>query len=156
MYIDKWWGEYVGGTDDSMLLMDYFEQKAQKVFPLAQVFKDLHLDALEAGESVNGTQAFFDWNDGRADFMIVIDVVMDLSALVLESLHSGSVVLEEGSEEAFSISAEKHEIALLQDELTRFAADPLSYDLNEVVPDEDMFVIAAHCKEIAQELGKYI
>ena len=29
LYIKKWWGNYIGGCDDSLLLLDYFGNQEQ-------------------------------------------------------------------------------------------------------------------------------
>lgn len=35
MYITKYWGEYIGGTDDSLTLMDYLEGKQKEELTLS-------------------------------------------------------------------------------------------------------------------------
>ena len=34
MYIEKYWGNYIGGTDDSLTLLDYFMYKGKRELTL--------------------------------------------------------------------------------------------------------------------------
>ena len=43
MYIEKYWGNYVGGTDDSLTLLDYLADKQKSEIPLSEIFADTGL-----------------------------------------------------------------------------------------------------------------
>ena len=43
MYIDKYWGNYIGGTDDSLTLLDYLTDKQKSEIPLSEIFADTGL-----------------------------------------------------------------------------------------------------------------
>ena len=44
LFISRWWGNYIGGCDDSLLLLDYFGKSASETLTLRQILKDIHLD----------------------------------------------------------------------------------------------------------------
>ena len=46
MYIEKYWGNYIGGTDDSLNLLEYFKDKQKAELPLSEIFADTGLDKL--------------------------------------------------------------------------------------------------------------
>ena len=46
MVIEKYWGNYIGGTDDSLTLLDYLAGKQKDEIPLREIFADTGLDKL--------------------------------------------------------------------------------------------------------------
>ena len=46
LYIKKWWGNYVGGCDDTFLLLDYFGSQKQSNLELSKILSDIHLNTL--------------------------------------------------------------------------------------------------------------
>lgn len=46
MAIEKYWGNYIGGTDDSLTLLDYLVGKQKDEIPLREIFADTGLDKL--------------------------------------------------------------------------------------------------------------
>ena len=40
MYIEKYWGNYIGGTDDSLTLLDYLMDKQKSEISLSEIFAD--------------------------------------------------------------------------------------------------------------------
>lgn len=46
MYIEKYWGNYIGGTDDSLTLLDYLMDKQKSEISLSEIFADIGLDKL--------------------------------------------------------------------------------------------------------------
>jgi len=46
MYISKWWGDLIGGSDDSLALIDYLEQLDLTEVTLNQILKDLGFNIL--------------------------------------------------------------------------------------------------------------
>ena len=46
MYIEKYWGNYIGGTDDSLTLLDYFMDQQKCEIALKDIFTDTGLDRL--------------------------------------------------------------------------------------------------------------
>lgn len=51
MVIEKYWGNYIGGTDDSLTLLDYLAGKQKDEIPLREIFADTGLDKAELGTS---------------------------------------------------------------------------------------------------------
>ena len=52
LYIKKLWGKqsnkdnYIGGTEDSLLLIDYFGKQTESKLQLFKILSDIHLDIL--------------------------------------------------------------------------------------------------------------
>lgn len=46
MYIEKYWGNYIGGTDDSLTLLQYLMETRQNEISLHKIFADTGLDQL--------------------------------------------------------------------------------------------------------------
>ena len=45
MYItESYWGEYMGGTDDSLTLLEYLAAKRREEIPVGEIFADFGLD----------------------------------------------------------------------------------------------------------------
>ena len=51
MYIESYWGSYVGGTDDSLTLLSLLEDFEKDEIGLGEIFARTGLKALEEGES---------------------------------------------------------------------------------------------------------
>ncbi|MGI6153281.1 MAG: imm68 putative immunity domain-containing protein [Christensenellaceae bacterium] len=161
MYIEKWWGEYIGGTDDTYTLLDYFSKDKNTDYTLAGVLKDFGIAERQECESVRQTKdiRYFDDDGGRHhDIDIAIDFIMDLSAILLECLVAGSVMLSKlgaDSEKEITIRAGCQEMDMLLGILTDFAENPLQYDLAEMCPEEDMHEMAGQIRELCGELEKH-
>ena len=59
---------------------------------------------------------------------------------------------DEDEEHIIRITATPKEHELMNNTLMDFVANPLAYDLSEMVPEEDMLEIAAICKELRKDL----
>ncbi len=46
MYIEKYWYNYIGGTDDSLTLVDYLYHTGKVELPLSEIFSDTGLGKL--------------------------------------------------------------------------------------------------------------
>lgn len=166
MFIDKWWEISCGATDDALLLIEYFEEKDKRNFTFTEIMKDLHLDNVLGKKPIyeSGVEEGYYWKKGRDDnircnFDIVTDVIIDLSALLLQCLVDGCAAFDSLSSEpkkqiVFSISADAKEIQLLSDELEKAVDNPILY-----YPDflQDEFLeCTAGIREISNELKKFI
>ncbi|MDY2998007.1 MAG: imm68 putative immunity domain-containing protein [Faecalimonas sp.] len=51
MYIEKYWGNYIGGTDDSLTLLDYLIDKQKPEITLSEIFAecDGHIESILIG-----------------------------------------------------------------------------------------------------------
>lgn len=133
LYIARWWGNFVGGSDDSLLLLDYFGMQKEEKLSLKKIMADLHIDAILKNGDVNDGDAYFEMGDScEAHFDMAVDVVTDLSAILLESLENGAVemsALDEDREYAttFSILAGEEDVRLLLGGLDSFIAVPQEY-----------------------------
>ncbi|MBE1554014.1 imm68 putative immunity domain-containing protein [Sporosarcina limicola] len=164
MHIEKWWGNLVGGTDDSLLLVDYFEELPKSIISLDEVYRDLGLDTIfQEGnlkqDAAMGFEMTINGSLVHAEMDIASAAVIDLAAIVLESLNCGFVDLQDlddvRSEKRIVIQATKQDLALLCRVLEQFAEDPFAYDLAEFVPVEDMLELGQAAQEIANELKKW-
>lgn len=161
LFIDKWWGSYIGGCDDSLRLLDYFGTSPSNKWSLKQIFKDIHLDsAFKLGEIENANLYFELEPEREANFQMAIDVIIDLSAIVLECLHNKQVAirdLDESSEyeKNITISTTK-DILLLKNSLNEFIKNPQSSELAVMVSDNELAEIVHDCKEVHDELSEFI
>ena len=74
------------------MLLDYFGNKKEKNLTLSEILSDLHVDALLAENSVNQGDAYFTIDESYVPhFDLAIDVIIDLSAILLECLKNGEV-----------------------------------------------------------------
>ena len=157
MYIEKYWGNYIGGTDDSLTLLEYLIDKQQSEIPLDEIFADTGLDKLEW--DFRKTEPFLEYKgqDGFGyEFRYAIDVVTDLAALMLECIVNGSVslgeLLDNEDKNIVRITFTEEEKNSINKALADFVKDPLAYDLHEMVPDEDMREMARDCENLRREL----
>ena len=44
MYIKKYWGSFIGGSDDSLNLVAFLEDQKQEEIPLSEIFAKIGLD----------------------------------------------------------------------------------------------------------------
>lgn len=157
MYIEKYWGNYIGGTDDSLTLLQYLMETQQNEISLHEIFVDTGLDKLNWDFRKTDPVLDFKSKSGmECEFYYAIDLVTDLAALMLECHVNGSVSLGELWEDAdghmIRITSSQEENNAMDKALADFAKDPLAYDLHEMVPDEDMQKMALVCENLRKEL----
>lgn len=157
MYIEKYWGNYIGGTDDSLTLLDYFIQKQKNEIPLSEIFADTGLDKLDWDFRKTEPALAYKSGDGmECEIYYAINLVTDLAALMLECHVNGSVSLGKmlGGEQGrvVRITATPEEQGAMNRALADFYADPLAYDLHEMVPADDMKALAQDCENLRKEL----
>lgn len=153
MYIEKYWGDYIGGSDDSMTLMEYFACKDGEI-ALGEIFSDIGLDKLDGNfRETDGLSAEIDGFE--AEFQFAIDFIADLAALLLECKMNGSVDLGELWEELegeLTITATAAEHDIINAALKDFAESPMSYDLAEMMDEDELQEMAELCGELREEL----
>lgn len=157
MYIEKYWGNYIGGTDDSLTLLGYLADKQKSEIPLSEIFADTGLDKLNW--DFRRTEPELEYRNRKGfvyEFRYAIDIVTDIAALMLECLVNGSVslgeLMDDGDENIVRITFTEEEKKAMNRALSDFAGAPLSYDLCEMVPDEDMQEMAQDCENLRKEL----
>lgn len=158
MYIEKYWGNYIGGTDDSLTLLDYLTDKQRSEIALSEIFADTGLDKQDWDfrKTIEWLQ-YTDQNGMEHEFYYAIDLVTDLAALMLECSVNGSVplgaLLDNDSENTVRITFTEEEKTAIDKALADFAQNPLEYDLHEMVPEEDMQEMAQDCENLRKELS---
>lgn len=166
MYIERWWGEYIGGTDDTFTLIDYFVNREFELdipteINVKNIFQDFQLNNAREIKDLRQTKdIYFIREKGFfQDIGCVINLLMDITAIILECQKNGKVHLADlaggimDKNAVISLKVEKEELALLRGILDDFIHHPLSYDLAEFCPEDDMREIAKQCKEIITELN---
>ena len=162
MYIEKWWGEFFGGTDDSLTLMDYFEEDATTEYSLANIFSDFNLNIQKSFDSFRSAEEiyYFTKCEKRIDIYYAINFLLDIGVIILESLHSGNVSLKNlnsnSSDKNIVITADVNTLNYLISILADFSENPLAYDLAEMCDENDMLEISRQCKEVIIELKRFV
>ncbi len=156
MHIEKYWGNYIGGTDDSLTLLDYLIDKQKTEIALSEIFEDTGLDKLNWDFCASPNLGYTDSEGEEHDFYYAVNLITDLAALMLECSVNGSVplgiLLDDESENTVRITFTEEEKILINKALSHFVKEPLSYDLHEMVPDEDMQEMAQDCENLRKEL----
>lgn len=158
MYIDKYWGNYIGGSDDSLNLVAFLADQGKEEIPLNEIFSKIGLDRQNWDFHQTVEYLEFTHSDGvEMDFHFAIDVVTDLAAILLECSVSGSVDLHDLDEyntpsRRIRITATVEEHNAMDRTLADFAQDPLSYDLHEMMGDEDIMEMARDVEALRKEL----
>lgn len=159
MYIDKWWNDFIGGTDDSLTLLDYIRETKEAEYPVGALLKDFRIESGELEFYRGSPGVYYTSEDGEHDIDYVIDLIQDLSVLVLESYKSGSIKLsdltENEEDKVFKMICGKGELDLLTEILKDFAKAPSTYEIAEMVDETDLLELARQCGEIAEELRAY-
>ena len=158
MYITKYWGDFIGGSDDSLSLIEFLEDLNKEEITLKEIFTGIGLDRqnMDFRQTVENL-GFINSIGLEIDFHFAIDIVTDLAAILLECKNNGHVNLGElyGNEDEqnryIRIVATKEEYASIKAALKDFVKDPKSYDLYEMIGD-DIIEMAGIVKELRQEL----
>ena len=162
LFISKWWGNYIGGCDDSLLLLDYFGKSASETMTLRQIFEDIHLDCvLESGEIENADLYFELESEYKPHFEMSINVIIDLSAILLECLHNEQVTISDLDKSTkyrkrIAISAEKQDISLLKKGLDKFINAPQSFELADFLSENELSELISDCQSVSHELNTFI
>jgi len=162
MYISKWWGNYVGGSDDSLLLLDYFSSRIDSQLLLRQIMEELHLYDILKGNGLSDGDDYFEMRqDYIPHFDMAVDVLIDLSAILLESLHNESFSIQDLDKSSkdnrvYSIKADKEDIQLLIVNLEHFIQNAELYEISELMDEESLSELINDCAEIKDELESYI
>lgn len=161
MYISKYWGEFIGGSDDSLSLIEFLEDLNKEEITLKEIFTSIGLDRknMDFRQTVENL-GFINSTGLEIDFYYVIDVVTDLAAILLECKNNGHVNIGElyGNEDeqnrCIRVVATEEEYTAIKVALEEFIKDPKSYDLFEMIGD-DIIEKAGIVKELRKELLQY-
>ena len=158
MYIKKYWGNFIGGSDDSLNLVAFLEDQKQEEIPLSEIFAKIGLDKQNWDFRQTVEYLEFTHSDGvEMDFHFAIDVVTDLAAILLECSVSGSVNLQDLDEyntpaRRIRITATPEEHDAMNKALADFAQNPLEYDLSEMMDNEEIQEMARDVEALRKEL----
>lgn len=158
MFIEKYWGNYIGATDDSLNLVAYLADKNKPELSLAEIFTDLGLDKLAGDYTETTVPLEFMLSNGIClDFHFAIDIITDLAAILLECQGNGTVDLHDldpydTDHYNMCIITTPQEKAEINQTLKHFAENPMAYDSKELVPENDMLEMAAVCEQLREAL----
>ena len=158
MYIDKYWGNYIGDTDDSLNLVAFLEDQKKEEISLSEIFDKIGLD--KQNWDFHQTVEYLEFthsNGVEIDFHSAIDLITDLAAILLECSVSGSVNLYDldsyhTPSRRIHITATAEEHDAMNKALADFVKDPLSYDLHDLMGDEDMKEMAEQVEALRKDL----
>lgn len=161
MYISKYWGDFIGGSDDSLSLVEFLDGLNKEEITLKEIFTGIGLDRqnMDFRQTVDNLKFT---NSIRLEicFNYAIDIVTDLAAILLECKNNGHVNIGElyGNEDeqnrCIRVVVTEEEYTAIKIVLEDFVKDPNSYDLYEMIGD-DIIEMAEIVKELRQELLQY-
>lgn len=158
MYIEKYWGNFIGGSDDSLNLVEFLADQKKDELSLSEIFAKISLD--KQNWDFHQTVEYLEFthsNGVEMDFHFAIDVVTDLAAILLECSVSGSVNLHDLDEYNtpscyIRINATPEEHKAMNKALADFAQNPLEYDLSEMMGEDEITDMAKDVESIRQDL----
>lgn len=161
MYISKYWGDFIGGSDDSLSLVEFLEGLDKEEITLKEIFTGIGLDRqnMDFRQTVKNL-GFINSIGLEIDFHYAIDIVTDLAAILLECKNRGHVNLgelydnEDTQNRCIQVIATEKEYTAIKDALEDFVKNPKSYDLYEMIGD-DIIEMAEIVKELRKELLQY-
>ena len=158
MYIKKYWGNFIGGSDDSLNLVAFLEDQKKEEIPLSEIFAKIGLDKQSWDFRQTVEYLEFTHSDGvEMDFHFAIDVVTDLAAILLECSVSGSVNLQDLDEyntpaRRIRITATPEEHDAMNKSLADFVHAPLEYDISEMMGEDEITDMAYQVEVLRKEL----
>ena len=158
MYIKKYWGNFIGGSDDSLNLVAFLEDQKKEEIPLSEIFAKIGLDKQNWDFRQTVEYLEFTHSNGvEMDFHFAIDVVTDLAAILLECSVSGSVNLQDLDEyntpaRRIRITATPEEHEAMDKALADFVHAPLEYDISEMMGEDEITDMAYQVEMLRKEL----
>ena len=157
MYITKYWGDFIGGSDDSLSLIEFLKGLNKEEITLKEIFTGIGLDRqnMDFRQTVDNL-GFINPIGLEIYFNYAIDIVTDLAAILLECKNNEHVNLGElyGNEDeqnrCIRVVVTEEEYTAIKIALEDFVKDPKSYDLYEMIGD-DIIEMAEIVKELRQE-----
>lgn len=158
MYIEKYWGDYLGGTDDSLTLLDYLLDKQKSTLTLEEIFQDTGLKHLEGNFCTSPKLYYTDTKGLTYDFYYAIDLIGDLALLMLESACKGTIALGElmdnQTKDTLCLTFTEAERLMMIEALTHFVKTPSAYDIHEVLSTEELQEMAKVYESVRQALSQ--
>ena len=160
MYIEKYWGEYIGGSDDSLNLVAFLEDQKKEEIALSEIFAKIGLNKLNWNFRQTVEYLGFTHSNGvETDFHFAIDVIIDIAAILLECKINKVVNLYDLDEydapsRNIRIIATTEELNAMDKALLDFTQNPLEYDLGEMIGEDDTKDMAKQVEALRKELYK--
>jgi len=152
MNIEKYWDNY--NSDDSLTLLEYLSNKKKKEISLNEIISETGLDKLNSYRNTDSPLSVT--IEGiEAEIHYAISLLTDIACLLLECKINGNANIGKllfCNEQKINITATEEEHKLINESLKDFVKEPLSYDLCEMVPEEEMLEMASVCESIRKEL----
>ena len=158
MYIKKYWGNFIGGSDDSLNLVAFLEDQKKEEIPLSEIFAKIGLDKQNWDFRQTVEYLEFTHSGGEEmDFHFAIDVVIDLAAILLECSVSGGVNLHDLDEyntpsRRIRVTATPEEHDAMDKALADFVHAPMEYDLSEMMGEDEITDMAYQVEMLRKEL----
>lgn len=164
MYIDKLWGECFGDTDDSFVLLDYLNENNKTEFTIKEIFTDFNIyneyNNIKDDSFRNSKNIKYVYNDNEHNIDIVIDLILDLSVLILECLSGKQIQLKDldsdSKDKTILIKADKEDIEMFINILNDFYNNTSEYDLADMCDDETIKYIADSSKYMSEEMQRFL
>ena len=161
MYISKYWGDFIGGSDDSLSLVEFLDGLNKEEITLKEIFTGIGLDRqnMDFRQTVDNL-GFTNSIGLEIEFYFAIDIVTDLATILLECRITGHLNLrelynnEDTQNRCIQVIATEEEYTAIKDALEDFVKNPKSYDLYEMIGD-DIIEMAEIVKELRKELLQY-
>ena len=158
MYIKKYWGNFIGGSDDSLNLVAFLADQKKEETHLSEIFTKIGLDKQNWDFRQTVEYLEFTHSNGvEMGFHFAIDVVTDLAAILLECSVSGGVNLHDLDKynipaRRIRITARPEEHEAMDKALADFVQDPLSYDISEMMGEDEITDMAYQVEILRKEL----
>ena len=158
MYIEKYWDEYIGGSDDSLNLVAFLEDQKKEEISLSEIFDKIGLNKLNWNFRQTVEYLGFTHSNGvETDFHFAIDVITDLAAILLECKVNKVVNLHELDEydspsRNIRIIVTPEEYNALDKVLSDFVQNPLEYDLSDMMGEDEIKDMAVEVNALRKEL----
>lgn len=160
MYIEKYWGEYIGGSDDSLSLLAFLEEQNKEEISLSEIFAKIGLDKLNWNfRQTVEYLGFIHSNGVETDFHFAVDIIVDIAAILLECKINKVVNLHDLDEydapsRNIRIIATTEELNAMDKALLDFTQNPLEYDLSELIGEDEVKDMVKQVETLRKELYK--
>lgn len=156
MYIQDIWDNCAGISDEALSLVEYLESTRKGEFTVSELFDEIGLSELDGNYKETSVPLGVEVGNIEVDFPYAIDIIVSIAAIVLECRNSEAVNLNElnpNCEEIFiKVTATEDEYTMLTDALADFVEEPESFDLAEMMDEDELQEYAEGIKEMLEEM----
>lgn len=156
MYIkEKYWENGLGYSDDSLTFLEHLLGKEK--ISVKDIFSDFGLNKMNGNFRNPEIPVIITNSEGwQYEIHYAIELVITLAVLLLECKVNGGVSLHElldlegGQKVSITATLQEHE--LINRTLLDFVTSPSSYNLSEMMLEEEMTEMVNNCEELRKEL----